>query len=183
VLGTAAQNVAPERHQMSATRRARSASVKERGLSSGCGVRWRHGGVDGCVVRVDGGALAKAAGSRWSARSRRRGRTTLTPAPGGASSTSRTTLWVVSSRRETRGPHQVPSVGEGGQARLPRHLFAHVRAHGAVRPRPSGAQSHTSAPPACWEPCRYTSSPEGSCPSAHAATLSRRQRISPSRRP
>ena len=32
---------------------------------------------------------------------------------------------VVSSRQGTRGPHQVPSVGEGGQARLPRHLFAH----------------------------------------------------------
>src|SRR6266536_4422768 len=54
---------------------------------------------------------------------------------------------VVFSSRETRGPHQVPSVGEGGQARLPRHLFAHVWAHGAVRPRPSGAQSHTSASP------------------------------------
>jgi hypothetical protein len=91
--------------------------------------------------------------------------------------------WVVSSRRGTRGPHQVPSVGEGGQARLPRHLFAHCRAHGAVRPRPSEAQSHTSATPVCWEPCRSASSPDGSCPSAHAATLSRKQRISPSRRP
>jgi hypothetical protein len=41
-------------------------------------------------------------------------------------------LWC-SAREETRGPHQVPSVGEGGQARLPRHLFAHSDTGRVVR--------------------------------------------------
>jgi class 3 adenylate cyclase len=91
-LDLRAPNARTEQHQTGAACRALSASLKERGrvkrlLCSrvfGCGEI--GGRRRGC-----GGAPAKAAGSRWSARSRRRGRTTLTPAPGGACSTSRTT--------------------------------------------------------------------------------------------
>jgi hypothetical protein len=143
------------------------------GISEGAGlVKWllgarALGGVDGGVSWWARGRANKPAGSRWSARSRRRGRTTLTSAHARGRRRSGFSCQLAS---RTRGPHRVPSVGEGGQARLPRRLFAHsVWANGAVRPRPSRARSHLSVSPLAREPCRSTSSPEGRVRGSHAA--------------
>ena len=57
------------------------------GCQPACVSSWRFFGAAGAADPGSSwwlGAPAKAVGSRWSARSRRRGRTTLTPPPGGA---------------------------------------------------------------------------------------------------
>jgi hypothetical protein len=67
----------------------------------------------------DAGEVAGVVGGPGARRSRSR-------------SSGRVVAWLFARvRREVRT--RFPRVGEGGQARLPRHLFAHVRAHGAVR--------------------------------------------------
>ena len=71
---------------------------------------------------------------RWSARSRRRGRTTLTLPSGGADwqrRRHRSSCWTGSGRRcSHRGPQEVAEVW---QVRLPRHLFVPpVGAHDAI---------------------------------------------------
>jgi hypothetical protein len=79
--------------------------------------------VSGC--RLGGrGAPAKTVGSRWSARSRRRGRTTLTPASGGAHWVDDGNVVFVDRLRPVfaSGPSRV-EVAEVWQVRLPRHLF------------------------------------------------------------
>ena len=141
-----APNARTERRQMSTAERALSASLKERGRSSRC--------VAELLVGV------------WSPRGRRWFRARASGAA--LVMTARLSGVVVFSSRQTRGPHQGSLDGEGGQARLPRHLFAHFRARGAVRPQPSGAQSHTSTAPVAGGHAD-TRARLWSCPSAHAA--------------
>src|SRR5205814_4812285 len=127
-------------------------------------------------------ARVKATGSS-DAPAAKRGRTTLTPAPGGAGSATRTrTIQLLPAVISAAGfaPGSLV-VTEGGQARLPRHLFAPGGAHGAMgattRPgssvcRPAIAEGHAA------RRARGLAVSE-----SHAAAARARQRISPSRRP
>jgi len=130
-----APNWTPKRHHM-------TTSARQNGISEGAGPC--QGVREGVVLR---GLVVRGAGCGHRARAVE------------ATRSDGSLCWVVglfsSRRREVRT--RVPSGCEGGQARLPRHLFAHWRAHGAVRPRPSGAQSLTSAAPRLREPCRSAS--------------------------
>src|SRR5439155_2255658 len=86
------------------------------------------------VVVVLAHAGARQGDGSSDAPAAKRGRTTLTPAPGGAGSATRTrTIQLLPAVISAAGfaPGSLV-VTEGGQARLPRHLFAPGGAHGAI---------------------------------------------------
>jgi hypothetical protein len=145
---------APERAYRSTN--AEQRTPRQIGISEGvgpCQGAWRRHLLVWLVARDRAGEFGRA----WS---RRRG----VPA--------RRVSWLGCSVREHARSAPGSLVGEGGQARLPRHLFAHVRAHGAVRPRPSGTQSHTPAAPAWLGADAVRRVRLWSCPSSHAASWS-----------
>jgi hypothetical protein len=135
----------------------RAASVKERGRVKGAGGR--------------GLAFARDRDERGVVRARDDGVTVCVEVG----------LSLAQGEFRTRFPR--PGGRAGSAAR---HLFApRLWVHGAVRPRPSRAQSDLPAAPALAGSHAARRARWWSCPSTHAATaaLSRRQRISPSRRP